>query len=733
MLRVDLWTLRQVWGNSQFDFASTLARGKSGGILCIWNKLLFHKERIVSVDSHVAVQGTWLQNGLKIKFVVVCAPQDLASKITLWSTLSQLILNWDGNAIIMGDFNEVREVGDRFGTNFNEKQTEISNSFINNMNLFDVPLGGFRFTWTNKWASKMSKLDRFLATEGFHDSFPNITGFILEKGKPDHQPILLKEYVVDYGPTPFRFFHSWLDCEGFSDFVVDMWKAFDSGKSNGMISFKKKLQNLKTVIRAWSTSKKLSDNQIKKEHQSRLSLIDVKVDQGVATRDDLNCCISSMKILSDIDRKEASDISQKAKVKWALEGDENTSFFHSLLKKKRRQCAIKGILHNGVWIDDPGEVKSEFYNHFCKRFSCPDVTRSTVGDVPFNQIFVEQCQFLERDVSNEENKKVVWDCDGDRAPCPDGFTFKFFITFWEVIQNDVVRFVREFFQSACFPKGCNSSFIALIPKVGDAKFVSDFRPISLIGCQYKIIGKLLANRISLVIGNCVSFEQSAFIKGRNILDVDFEKAFDSLKWDYLDAIMEKLGFGNKWRMWIVGCLKNSRASILVNGSPTSEFKLSEGLHQGDPMSPFLFLLAMEGLHAIVSKAVNTGLFKGASIGHGNINISHLLYADDAIFVGEWSNSNAYNLICLLRCFYMVSGLKINMHKSKFSGVNVPDEDVSNMALVLGCGVAKLQMMYLGVPVGCNMGRCDYWERIVQKFESKMSQWKAKLLSVGGHL
>ncbi|GKD64970.1 putative RNA-directed DNA polymerase, eukaryota, reverse transcriptase zinc-binding domain protein [Tanacetum coccineum] len=191
-----------------------------------------------------------------------------------------------------------------------------------------------------------------------------------------------------------------------------------------------------------------------------------------------------------------------------------------------------------------------------------------------------------------------------------------------------------------------------------------------------------------------------------VFKVDFEKAFDSLRWDYFDAIMEQLGFGNKWRMWIASCLKNSRASILVNGSPTSEFELSKGLRQGDPMSPFLFILDKEGLHAMVSKAVNTGLFKGASIGHGNINVSHLLYDDDAIFVGEWSHSNAYNLICLLRCFYMVSGLKINVHKSKLSGVNVPNEDVSNMALVLGCEVAKLPMMYLGVPVGCNMGRCD---------------------------
>nr|GEW31295.1 zinc finger, CCHC-type [Tanacetum cinerariifolium] len=252
-----------------------------------------------------------------------------------------------------------------------------------------------------------------------------------------------------------------------------------------------------------------------------------------------------------------------------------------------------------------------------------------IEDVDFNQIFIEQREFLECNVSNEEIKRALWDCGGDRAPGPDGFTFKIFKTFWEVIQNDV-RFVREFFQSACFPKGCNFSFIALIPKVGDAKLVLDFRLISLIGCQYKIIGKLLAKRLSTVIGSCVIFEQPVLIKGRNILDgplvlnecmawyrkrnkaltifkVDFEKTLDSLRWDYLDVIIENLG------------------------------------------------------------------------------------------------------------------------------VNVHDEEVSNMALVLGCGVAKLHMMYLGVPIGCNIGRCDNWKRIVENFESKMTRWKAKLLSVRGCL
>ncbi|GJZ10438.1 RNA-directed DNA polymerase, eukaryota, reverse transcriptase zinc-binding domain protein [Tanacetum coccineum] len=120
--------------------------------------------------------------------------------------------------------------------------------------------------------------------------------------------------------------------------------------------------------------------------------------------------------------------------------------------------------------------------------------------------------------------------------------------------------------------------------------------------------------------------------------------------------------------------------------------------------------------------------------HPEENVVAQLLTDEGYYESRRdSNTNAYNLICLLRCFYMMSGLKINVHKSKLSRINVDNDDVYNMAHVLGCGIANLPMMYLGVPVGCNMGRCEYQNHIVNKFESKLSQWNANLLSVGGRL
>ncbi|GJX95375.1 RNA-directed DNA polymerase, eukaryota [Tanacetum coccineum] len=245
--------------------------------------------------------------------------------------------------------------------------------------------------------------------------------------------------------------------------------------------------------------------------------------------------------------------------------------------------------------------------------------------------------------------------------------------------GDIIKAVKEFFRSSIFPNGCNPSFISLIPKVIDAKIINEFRPISLIVFQYKIISKILANRLSEVVDELVSHEQSALIKGRQILDgplilneviswckarnrqalifkVDFQKAYDSVLWDYLDELLEKFGFGYKWRGWIRGCLQSSKASILVNGSPTDEFSFRRGLRQGDPLSPFLFILVMESLHVAFQRIIARGMFSPLLIGKGElVSVSHLFYADDVMFLGKWSRENMNALVMMLHIFSLLLG------------------------------------------------------------------------------
>ncbi|GKB23123.1 RNA-directed DNA polymerase, eukaryota, reverse transcriptase zinc-binding domain protein, partial [Tanacetum coccineum] len=318
---------------------------------------------------------------------------------------------------------------------------------------------------------------------------------------------------------------------------------------------------------------------------------------------------------------------------------------------------------------------------------------------------------------------------------------------------DVLQAVVCFFTQGDMPNGCNSNFIALIPKIIDANMVKDFRPISLIGCLYKIIAKILTNRLVSVIGDLVNEVQSAFVAERQILDgpfilnevlqwcrrkkkhalifkVDFEKAYDSVRWDFLDDVLNKFGFGNKWRNWIQSCLRSSRGSILINGSPTEEFQFFKGLKQGDPLSPFLFILIMESLHISFQRVIDEGLFTGINL-NTTVNLSHLFYADDVIFIGQWSELNIDTLVQVLECFYRASGLRINMCKSKIMGVNVEERKVQNAAIKLGCLVLKTPFTYLGTKVGDNMTRKEAWKVVVDKVLSRLSRWKMRTLSIGG--
>ncbi|GJR63244.1 RNA-directed DNA polymerase, eukaryota, reverse transcriptase zinc-binding domain protein [Tanacetum coccineum] len=215
-----------------------------------------------------------------------------------------------------------------------------------------------------------------------------------------------------------------------------------------------------------------------------------------------------------------------------------------------------------------------------------------------------------------------------------------------------------------------------------------------------------------------------------IFKVDFEKAYDSVRWDFLDDVLDKFGFGVKWRNWIQSCLRSSRGSILINGSPTKEFQFFRGLKQGDPLSPFLFILVMESLHISFQRVVDAGLFNGINLS-STVNLSHLFYADDAIFIGQWNELNIDTLVRVLECFFRASGLRINMSKSKIMGVNVEDAKVKIAANKLGCLVLKTPFTYLGTKVGENMHRKHAWNEVVEKVLSRLSRWKLKTLSIGG--
>ncbi|GJY48884.1 RNA-directed DNA polymerase, eukaryota, reverse transcriptase zinc-binding domain protein [Tanacetum coccineum] len=491
--------------------------GNSGGILCIWDPSMFRKINSTISDYFVMIQGEWVPNGKKIIIISVYAPQELCEKKMLWDYLILVLNNWNGEVVIMGDFNEVRMQEERHGSIFSVHGANAFNWFISTAGLEEVPLDGCKFTWCHKSASNMSKLDRFFISKSF-----------------DH-------------------------------FVEQTWNDAQVTDMNAMSKLMKKLKYLKEKIRMWIKDNKDSSKNYKQGLKDDLVKIDLLLDNGEGNSD--------------------------------------------ILTNRINQLAIRGILAEGRWIESPVLVKSEFFSHFASRFDKPPLYRLHIDkDFPKKLSFDQQTD-LENTITRDEIKKAVWDC----------------------------RVVLYFFQYGKFPKGSNSSFIALIPKTHDAKMVKDFRPITLIGSLYKIIANILANLIVVVLGDIVNDVQSTFVANRQILDgpfilnelfqwcmkkknqtmifkVDFEKAYDSVRWDYLDDILKKFGFGDKWCGWIRNCLISSKGSVIMNDNPTKEFQFHRGLKQGDPLSPFLFILIMESLHISVQSVVDADMFRGSKVG-----------------------------------------------------------------------------------------------------------------------
>jgi len=168
--------------------------------------------------------------------------------------------------------------------------------------------------------------------------------------------------------------------------------------------------------------------------------------------------------------------------------------------------------------------------------------------------------------------------------------------------------------------------------------------------------------------------------------VDYEKAYDSVRWDFISYMLERLGFCEQWIVWIKSCLESATVSVLVNDSLTKEFVPSKGLRQGDLLASFLFLIVAEGLAGVVRNAVLFDWVESVEVGRNKVKVNMLQYADDTLFFCKATTKSVFCLKSILTCFELASGLKVNFLKSSIGGVGVDTFTISCFAKMLNCEV-----------------------------------------------
>ena len=326
---------------------------------------------------------------------------------------------------------------------------------------------------------------------------------------------------------------------------------------------------------------------------------------------------------------------QRLKENWLKDGDKNTKYLHTCTNQKRSQSCIEQISdrQGQVWSTQE-DIGASFINFFGSLF-----TSEQLGEMEScllsieRKITPEMNRALTKPFSKEEVKAVVFQMSALKASGPDGFSAGFFQDNWEIIGDEVCQFVFQTFSTGFITKDLNFTCIACIHKSVRPVCVSEFRPISLCNVLYKIISKVLANRLKVVLPHVISQAQSAFIPGCQITDnilsayetlhtmhtrmygkkgymavkLDMSKANDRVEWRFLEEVMKKLGFAEQWKKLVMMCVCTANYAVLVNGSPLGRIFPTKGIRQGDPISPYLFLLCAEALSSLLTQADESGL------------------------------------------------------------------------------------------------------------------------------
>ncbi|KAL2235304.1 UNVERIFIED_CONTAM: hypothetical protein Sindi_1262600 [Sesamum indicum] len=304
---------------------------------------------------------------------------------------------------------------------------------------------------------------------------------------------------------------------------------------------------------------------------------------------------------------------QKSNCKWLEAGERNTKFFHASFKKKRLKS----------------KISRESAVHFFESLLSDTHATSLQPDFPFQFPEIHQDVLLNlcQPPSQDDIKEVVLSIDKDSVAGPDGFSSAFFQACWNTIVEDVNAVVMEFFRGTPMPRSFSATSIILIPKNDSPQSWSEFRPISLCNSGF-VPGRLIADNI-LLSQEMTHHLDMIHNKGNLFLKLDMSKAYDRVNWKFLYVILEKMSFPSRFIVLIKHAIEHCWFTILVNGEPLGFFKSSQGLRQGDPIFPALFILAAEalsrGLNHLFSQ--NPDMFYQTGC---KTRVSHLAYADDII-------------------------------------------------------------------------------------------------------
>jgi exonuclease III len=733
--------------------------GRAGGLAIMWNHSILNLSITSSDLNHIDMLISTIHNQQTWRATGIYGHPKSQNKFLTCQLINDLsCIDINPNWILFGDFNIVLNSNEKSGGN--PLDPNITSSFRNTIDLCgleDLGYNGSIFTWINRHQGDQlikSRLDRFLANSNWISMFPYYSNIHLNSFNSDHRPILLNFLQVPNvrknNPQHLvkRYEQIWATNDQHLDIVKQVWHSYQG-------DFNEKLAHTLNSLHKWGSKTFGAIPRRIKETQAELENL-----QRVADSQDLTQQISTKeKELDDLLEKEEMWWSQRSRALWLTHGDKNTRFFHQKASHRNKRNKIENIKDNqGVIHHDQDKIEEIFLSHFQQLF-----TSQTTHLVPEttqlvkNRLTTDMTEHLSKDFTADEVFATIKDLKSLAAPGPDGLPAKFYHNYWDIVGKEVTSTILHVLNHEGNPESLNSTHICLIPKTDKPTTPNEFRPISLCNVTLKIITKTIANRLKTILPDIISPNQSAFVPGRLISDntlianevfhyltqttkqtgyvgikTDMAKAYDRLEWEFIQATLEAMNFPQKLINTIMRCVTTVSFSILINGTPTSRFHPQRGLRQGDPLSPYLFIICVDVFSSLITNAQNSKLIHGVKIAPSAPEITHLFFADDSLMFCRANKEEATHMKALINSYQQASGQLVNYNKSEIIFSKKVDHNIKEeIKNILPMQEVNHFSKYLGQPTYIGRAKSQVFSYILDRVGKKLKGWKEKNLSFAG--
>jgi len=496
-----------------------------------------------------------------------------------------------------------------------------------------------------------------------------------------------------------------------------------------------------------------------REHKKR----EQNIIQEIADLEANNSCLVDLDNkkteLENIRKNKMKGAMVRSRAKWITDGERPTNYFCSLENRNFINKIIPKLETNGVVVtkqrDILDEVKKFYNNLYSERKDIQNIDLNTlIQHTNINKLNQSESESLEGLITYEETYQTLKNMKNNKSPGSDGFTVEFFKCFWKQLGHFIIRAINCGYEKGELSVTQKEGIIICIPK-GDKprQFIKNWRPITLLNTIYKIASGVIASRIKTVLDKLIYSDQTGFIPGRYIgentrliydimqyteennipgllLLIDFEKAFDSVSWTFIEKTLEFFNFGPSIRKWIRTFQVKIRSAINQGGNLSSFFDIKRGCRQGDPISPYIFILCAE---ILAIKIRQNDKIRGISIEGEEFLISQ--FADDTSLILDGSEMSLRSALQELSFFSRFSGLRINYSKTQIIWIGSKKYSLENMCQEWDLQWGKSSFNLLGIDFDVDLHKIvtlNFDKRLV-KLKAILKNWTRRQITPIGKI